>query len=92
MGNLKTATNEPIKNAEIIIKIDAPCPEDGIIARGFTDYQGRYFIKIEALIWDEEDNLIKAHAEFLGTDKYSPSISREQIIVIYPAQGIKCKL
>lgn len=91
VGNLKTISGEPVPNAEIIIKIDAPCPSDGIIAKGLTDNKGRYFIMTEALIWDEKDNMIKAHAEFLGNEKFSPSISREQIIVIYPSHGKKCE-
>jgi hypothetical protein len=91
VGNLKTSFGEPIPKAEIIIKIDAPCPRDGIIAKGFTDNKGRYHIMTEALIWDEKDNMIKAHAEFLGNEKFSPSISRDQIIVIYPSHGKKCE-
>lgn len=89
-GNLKTISGEPIPKAKITIKIDAPCPSDGIIAQGLTDNKGRYYIMTEALIWDEKDNLIKAHAEFLGNAKYAPSISRDQIIVIYPSHGKKC--
>jgi len=88
---LKTSSGEPIAKTEIIIKIDTPCPSDGIIAKGLTDKKGRYFIMTEALIWDEKDNMIKAHAEFLGNTEYSPSISRDQIIVIYPSHGKKCE-
>jgi hypothetical protein len=91
VGNLKTSSGEPIPKAEIIIKIDASCPSDGIIAKGLTDNKGRYYIMTEALIWDEKDNMIKAHAEFLGNTKYSHSISRDQIIVIYPSHGKKCE-
>ena len=91
VGNLKTSSGEPIPKAEIIIKIDATCPRDGIIAKGLTDSTGRYFIMTKALIWDEEDNMIKAHAEFLGNTENHSSISREQIIVIYPLHGNKCE-
>ena len=91
VGNLKTSSGEPIAETEIIIKIDATCPSDGIIAKGLTDKKGRYFIMTEALIWDEKDNMIKAHAEFLGNTEYSSSISRDQIIVIYPSHGKKCE-
>ncbi|MGI0056985.1 MAG: hypothetical protein ACREAK_06375 [Nitrosarchaeum sp.] len=90
-GNLKTIIGEPIPNSKIIIKIDAPCPSDGIIAKGLTDKHGRYYIMTQAIIWDEKDNMIKAHAEFLGNEKFSSSISREQIIVIYPLHGKKCE-
>ena len=91
VGNLKTSSGEPIPKAEIIIKIDAQCPHDGIIAKGLTDSKGRYYIMTEAMIWDEKDNMIKAHAEFLVNAKYSTSISRDQIIVIYPSHGKKCE-
>jgi hypothetical protein len=56
-----------------------------------TDNHGRYYIMTLALIWNAKDNMIKAHAEFLGNAKYSSSISRDQIIVIYPSHGKKCE-
>ena len=91
VGNLKTISGEPIPKSEIRIKIDATCPSDGIIAKGLTDKHGRYYIITQAIIWDEKDNMIKAHAEFLGNEKFSSSISRDQIIVIYPLHGKKCE-
>ena len=83
-GKLTTAGGKIIPNAEIIITSDGPCPADGIIASGITDKNGRFRIYTMTQVWDPSDNLIKAHAEFLGDENYSPSKSYGQPIVVYP--------
>jgi hypothetical protein len=42
-----------------------------------------------ARIWDEKDNLVKTHAEFAGSNKFLPSKSDAQILVVYPIRGEK---
>ena len=72
-------------NAEIQIKSDGPCPNDGIIASGFTDKKGKYRIYSITKVWDASDNLIRVQAHFAGNEIYSPTISeRSQIIIVYP--------
>lgn len=89
-GNLKDNSGNPIPHAEILIRIDGICPDDGIIASGITDSKGRYFIMTEAMHWDP-DGLVRANAEFLGNSKYLPSESRGQLIVVFPsAHGKSC--
>jgi len=90
IGKLTINSGERIGNADILIKSDGPCPEDGIIAKGVTNKHGRFSIFTIAKIWDESDNLIKVHAEFLGNDKFEPSKSRARSIVIYPTPGEEC--
>ena len=89
-GKLTSESGKPIKDAEILIKNDGPCPDDRVIASGMTDTHGRFWILTIAKIWDESDNLTWVHAEFSGTEKFSPSISDAQIIVVYPSHGEKC--
>ena len=89
-GNLNDNSGNPIPHAEILIRIDGVCPEDGIIARGITDSKGRYFIMTEAMHWDP-DGLVRANAVFSGDAKHSPSESRDQLIVVFPsAHGKSC--
>jgi len=91
VGKLTTEAGERIKSAEILIKSDGPCPKDGIIASGFTDTNGRFWIYTITKIWDESDNMIKVRAVFLGNEKFSPSISDSQILVVYPSHAEKCE-
>lgn len=91
-GKLTTNSGERIGNADILIKSDGPCPEDGIIAKGITNKHGRFSIFTIAKIWDESDNLIKVHAEFLGNEDLESSKSRARSVVIYPTQGEKCEI
>ncbi len=89
-GKLTTLSGEPIPKVEIIIKSDATCPSDGIIAKGMTDKHGRYWIYTITKIWDPVDNMIHAHAEFEGNEKFSSSMSRHEVIVVYPITGKSC--
>ncbi len=91
-GKLTINSGERIGNADILIKSDGPCPEDGTITKGVTNKHGRFSIFTIAKIWDESDNLIKVHAEFIGNDDLESSKSRARSIVIYPAQGEKCEI
>jgi len=90
VGKLTSEAGERIPFAKILIKSDAPCPEDGIIASGFTDKHGRFWIYTITKIWDESDNLIKVHAGFEGNENFESSISDERIIVIYPSHAERC--
>lgn len=91
VGKLETAYGKPIANAEIIIKSDdAPCPSDGIVAKGLTDKKGRFWIYTLTKIWDETDNMITVNAIFNGDENYSPSISQGQIVVVYPLNAERC--
>ena len=90
-GRLDTASGHPIPKAEILIKNDGPCPADLIIGSGTTDKKGKFWIKIPAQIWDERDNLIVANAHFEGDQQFSPAISGNQKIVVYPVKGISCE-
>ena len=89
-GKLMDNFGNRISNATIIIESDGPCPSDKIIGRGITDKHGRYKILTHASIWDEEDNLITVLAKFPGNEKFSPSVSDPQKIVVYPVKGEKC--
>jgi len=91
VGKLTTEAGERIESAEILIKSDSLCPKDGIIASGFTDKTGRFWIYTITKIWDESDNMIKVRAIFLGNEKFSPSISDNQILVVYPSHAEKCE-
>ena len=91
-GKLTINSGERIGNADILIKSDGPCPEDGIIAKGITNKHGRFSIFTIAKIWDESDNLIKVHAEFLGNEDLESSKSRARSVVIYPNQSEKCEI
>jgi hypothetical protein len=91
VGKLETWDGKPIPNAKILIKSnDTPCPNDGIIATGLTDKKGRFWIYTLTKIWDEVDNLIIVHAEFEGDENYSSSVSRNQVVVVYPSHAEKC--
>ncbi len=83
-GKLTTVDGKIIPNAEIVITSDGPCPVDGVIAIGVTDKHGRFRIYTLTQVWDPSDNLITAHAKFLGDETYSPSKSHGQPIVVYP--------
>jgi hypothetical protein len=89
-GKLTSQSGKEISNATIIIKSDGPCPANHIIANGITDPHGKFWILTPTKIWDESDNMIKAHAEFNGSEKFSPSVSDIQIVVVYPIMGEKC--
>ena len=75
------------KGANILIKNDGPCPADGIIGSGITDSQGKFTIYVIAKIWDESDGLIWVHADFNGNEKFLPSISDGQTLVVRPLHG-----
>lgn len=91
VGKLETTNGEPIANAEIVIKsYDTPCPADGIIAKGLTDKKGRFWIYTLTKIWDEKDNMITVNAIFNGDVNYPSSISRGQIVVVYPLNAERC--
>ena len=83
-GKLTTVDGKIIPNAEIVITSDGPCPVDEVIAIGVTDKHGRFRIYTLTQVWDPSDNLITAHAKFLGDETYSPSKSHGQPIVVYP--------
>ena len=89
-GKLTTEFGEPIPKVEILIKSDSMCPPDGIIAKGITDKNGRFWIYTLAKNWDLNDNLIKAHAEFLGDGKFSSSVSRHETIVVFSISDNIC--
>ena len=89
-GRLDTKSGEAISDAEILIKSDGGCPDDGIIAKGTTDKHGRYWIHILTKIWDPSDNTIKIHAEFLGDEQFYPSKTQIEVVVVYPSHAEKC--
>ena len=89
-GRLDTTSGEAVSDAEILIKSDGGCPDDGIIANGTTDKNGRYWILTLTKIWDPSDNLIKIHAEFLGDEQFYPSKSQIEVVVVYPSHAEKC--
>jgi len=88
-GNLFTDSGKIIRDAEILMVGDGPCPADGIIAKGQTDNRGKYRIMVETMIWDPSDNMIRIHAEYLGDEFYSPSSTQSEIIVVYPNKDTK---
>jgi len=88
-GRLDT-TSGVISDAEILIKSDGGCPDDGIIANGTTDKNGRYWILTLTKIWDPSDNSIKIHAEFLGDERFYPSKTQIEVVVVYPSHAEKC--
>ena len=90
VGKLTSETGERIPSAKILIKSDAPCPKDGILASGFTDKYGKFWIYTITKTWNESDNVIKVHAEFEGNEKFEASISDKKSIVIYPSHGERC--
>ena len=90
-GNLFSESGHRVSNAQILIKNDSNCPEDGIIAKGFTDKNGRYWIKTTAMVWNTETNLVKIHAEFPGNENLLPSISKQYNVVVSPRQGVICE-
>ena len=89
-GKLTTEFGEPIPKVEIFIKSDSTCTPDGILAKGVTDKNGRYWIYTLTKNWDSTDNLIKAHAEFLGNEKFSSSESRYETIVVFSISDNIC--
>ena len=89
VGVLVTKAGTPIPNAKVIILHDGTC-QNKIIGDGMTDKRGRFFIPADAKVWDEKDNLIKAHAEFLGQKKLLPSTSEPKIVVVFPLQNKSC--
>jgi len=90
-GKLTNEFGDHIPDVYITIKNDGPCPEDHFIANGTTNNYGRYWIKINSKIWDEKDNMIRIHAEFNGNEKYLPSKSIDQYIVVLPTSSTeKC--
>ena len=90
-GNLFSESGQRISNAQILIKNDANCPTDGIIAKGFTDKNGRFWIKTIAMVWNTETNLVKIHAEFPGNENLLSSFSKQYNVVVSPRQGIICE-
>ena len=90
-GKLFSESGHRIPNAEILIKNDSDCPSDGIIAKGFTDKNGRYWIKTTAMVWNTETNLVKIHAEFPGKENLLPSFSKQYNVVVSPRQGVICE-
>ncbi|MGI0021448.1 MAG: hypothetical protein ACRD9Q_01175, partial [Nitrososphaeraceae archaeon] len=82
VGKLTSQSDEKIENAAIVIKSDGSCPTNHIIANGTTGGDGRFWILTTAKIWDESDNMIKTYAEYGGSERFSPSISNIQIIVV----------
>lgn len=89
VGKLTDEAGKGVAYSKIVIKGDAPCPTDHIIASGTTNKNGRFWIMTMARIWDEKDNLVKTYAEFAGSSEFLPSKSNVQIIVVYPARGEK---
>jgi hypothetical protein len=91
VGNLLSESGERVANAQILIKNDGSCPADNIIAQGTTDKDGRFWITTIAKVWNAKSNMIKVHAAFLGNEMFLPSISKEQIIVVYPSHAELCQ-
>ena len=90
-GNLFTDSGHRVPRAEIIIKHDGPCPADGIIAKGLTDSNGRFWILTTAKVWDTATNLVRIHAEYHGDENLLSSESKKQIVVVSPSLGNICE-
>jgi len=88
-GNLFTDSGKIIRDAEILMVSDGPCPADGIIAKGQTDNRGKFRIMVETMVWDPSDNMVRIHAEYLGDEFYGPSSTQSEIIVVYPIKDTK---
>ena len=89
-GKLITESGDKLPEAKITIKNDGPCPQDHVIAEGITDKQGLFWIYTVAKVWDELDNMITVHAEFEGSENFTPSTSYAFPIVVYPTNAEKC--
>lgn len=89
-GKLLKEDGTRISNSEILVKSDNSCTPDGIIAKGMTDKYGKFWIYTMPKKWDPKDNLIKIHAEFLGSDKLVPSKSQEKVVVIFFSHAEEC--
>ena len=92
VGKLTTNSGESINNATISIKNNQDCPADQIVGTGITDKTGRFYVYTISKIWNEENNLVKFHAEFSGDEKYLASTSNDVIYVIYPSLAQKCEV
>ena len=90
-GNLFSETGFAIKHADIIIKSDGPCPADQIIAQGKTDKRGRFWILTQAKVWDPKDNMVLVHAEYPGNERYLPSFTETQPVVVSSRPASICK-
>lgn len=83
-GKLTTESYQRVTEAKIVIEKGESCSIDCTIASGLTDKYGKFFIKTPAKVWDPTDNMIIVHAEFLGNEKFSPAVSDNQIVIVYP--------
>jgi len=49
-----------------LIKSNAGCPANGIIAEGLTNKNGKFLIKTISMVWNTDDMPMNIFAEFLG--------------------------
>jgi len=89
-GSLNSNSGFQIENVEILIKSDAGCPSNGIIAQGFTDKNGKFLIKTTSMVWNTDDRPMNIFAEFLGNDVYTSSSSRTYNVVTNSGNGQNC--
>ena len=89
-GSLNSNSGFQIENVEILIKSDAGCPSNGIIAQGFTDKNGKFLIKTTSMVWNTDDRPMNIFAEFLGNDVYTSSSSRTYNVITNPGNGQNC--
>jgi len=89
-GSLNSNSGFQIENVEILIKSDAGCPSNGIIAQGFTDTNGKFLIKTTSMVWNTDDRPMNIFAEFLGNDVYASSSSRTYNVVTNSGDGQNC--
>ena len=89
-GSLDSNSGFKIENAEILIKSNAGCPANGIIAEGLTNKNGKFLIKTISMVWNTDDMPMNIFAEFLGNDVYSSSSSRTYNVITNPGNGQNC--
>ena len=91
VGKLTDKSGTPIPDAKITVLHDGAC-KNKIVGEGVTDKRGRFLVITDAKIWDEKDNLVKVHAEFLGQGKFLSSTSESNVVVVLPLQHKNCLL
>ena len=91
VGKLTSDSGKPIHNATIVIKNDQGCPLDQIIGQGVTKKSGKFSIHVIPEVWNEKDNRVTFHAEFIGNEKYSSSISEKRMFIIWPYFSQTCE-
>jgi hypothetical protein len=89
-GSLNSNSGFQIENVEILIKSDAGCPANGVIAQGFTDKNGKFLIITTSMVWNIDDRPMKISAEFLGNNVHASTSSRTYNVVTNPGNGQNC--